>query len=64
MTLAEFFTKTTGICETKSEARRMVKQGAMYINKKRIPRNAEHIFVLEDVILLFDKDKNQVFLEK
>jgi predicted rRNA methylase YqxC with S4 and FtsJ domains len=45
MKIDEFLCDETGICETRSEARRLVKQGGIYFNKERIPKDTTHVYI-------------------
>ena len=38
--------KDLGICESTSEARRLIKQGGIAFNKEKIPTDTTHIYIV------------------
>jgi hypothetical protein len=52
--------KDLGICETVSEANRLVKQGGIAFNKEKIPTDTQFIYIVGEKIYLSPIDLKDV----
>ena len=61
----ENFLYDAGICETKSEARRLVKQGGISFNKDKIPTDTTHVYFGggKYVLSSVDIEKTEEFID-